>query len=355
VLGAPGTPAVDRLLIVVLSTNAPPVKILRGASAEPDLAKILTGPDDPYPDLYDSWELPSASFDHLMHALSERLPLVADKTNPAIKWKRGAALILSGDVHASFASRLLFNGFSRPDDPFNKKQPVNMVVGQLVSSSLRNQTAKTFNQHRNGYDYPQWILGPTIPEGYFGWCIPLGGALQIGIERTHPFIIGVRDDPFFVFGPNAINLTRGLRLSKKPEYMYRLDYIKANIVEFDTSFGKYTEPPNIANPTPAQRAAWAAQYHVTSQNYATYDRGFKGARQMVGANNISEITFDWGATDNARTVRQTVRWVGGAPANKGDVAVISTFYDVSLNPDNNELGLMGVTPVIGAPAIAVLP
>ena len=99
----------------------------------------------------------------------------------------------------------------------------------------------------------------------------------------------------------------------------------------------------------------AAQYHVTSQNYATYDRGFKGARQMVGANNISEITFDWGATDNARTVRQTVRWVGGAPANKGDVAVISTFYDVSLNPDNNELGLMGVTPVIGAPAIAVLP
>ena len=49
-----------RLLIVGLSTNAPPVRVIRAAPENPGVARYQQRPD-PWPDLYDLGSAPASS------------------------------------------------------------------------------------------------------------------------------------------------------------------------------------------------------------------------------------------------------------------------------------------------------
>ena len=104
----------DRALLVVVSTNAPPIVPIRYSTQHPKSSKTVRH----VPDIYDSWELPfevgkpsplARATDRLFRAISEKLPLVSGE-------RRGPAILISGDVHMSFASRLLFKGSSRYED-----------------------------------------------------------------------------------------------------------------------------------------------------------------------------------------------------------------------------------------------
>jgi hypothetical protein len=57
-----------RVLLVVVTTNAPPTEPIRAAERNPWKTRKLGGSD--HPDIYDAWDLPSGAFDRLLVALS---------------------------------------------------------------------------------------------------------------------------------------------------------------------------------------------------------------------------------------------------------------------------------------------
>jgi hypothetical protein len=119
-----------QVLLAVFTTNIPPVRPIRSATKHRTIAGIYYG------DLWDSWALPSAPFDRVLARLTDRLP--ADPTTGALT---GPIILLSGDVHHSFASRMNFKGSARFEDA--QPKAVSAVIAQLVSSSLKNQSKMT--------------------------------------------------------------------------------------------------------------------------------------------------------------------------------------------------------------------
>jgi len=336
-----GKPTGDRILIVVLSTNAPPVPVIRRGPEQPNVAHVVKRPD-PWPDLYDSWELCSPPFDRLMAAISERLPLAPDGGGQV---RTGAAIVLSGDVHASFTSRMLLQGASRFEDTV--KQPVNMVVAQLVSSSLRNQTGATIDQHAQGYNYPSaFLVGKFKPEGFVGWNPPKGTTKVIGSRRVVMERSAPTTEPITINGPRTMAGNRfagDVKMTAARDYGYRLDYLRARKEHPIPDWGKAALDPLPPTASEADRKKTAERFRKITANYRDYDQSESSERQMVGVNNIGEVTFDWAA----KRVNHTIRWVGPKPGgNPGDTAVMLSTYVVSLDPADTAYKLDDVMPPV---------
>src|SRR5262249_43822861 len=75
-----------RALLVVLTTNAPPVEPIRSATANDWIANHVQH----FPDLYEAWDMPTLAFDRLIKSVSDRLPSVGNE-------RRGPVILLSGD------------------------------------------------------------------------------------------------------------------------------------------------------------------------------------------------------------------------------------------------------------------
>lgn len=314
----------DKPLFVVLSTNAPPSPIIRFGERNPWIARRQAAQldNDPEPDLWDSWELPSPPLERLFAALSERVPLKG-------KVRRGSAILLSGDVHSSSASRLLFSGAARFEDV--TAQPVHMVIAQLISSSLRNQTDKTLKQDKKGYNY--WQPGTDHTIAYVGWN--LGKDVEQLIAQS-PAINGIHFDQKQK-GPGA----RGPKeldfpVVRQPDYAYRLDLLGVTQERVIPDFAKQAVP---AGATPA---AAAEKFKQVSANYRGFVASEHPTHEMIGRNNLSEVNLEWDkATEANRKVFQTVRWVGSGGR------VILSRYVVSLNPDDASYKLKTVIPPLG--------
>ncbi len=94
-------PATDKPKIVVFTTNAPPIRAMRKIVKHPKIAGVYDS------DLYDSWQYPSRHFDQMIVQLTSMCP--ATKVNilgQLIDKVQGQVMILSGDYHYSFASRM---------------------------------------------------------------------------------------------------------------------------------------------------------------------------------------------------------------------------------------------------------
>jgi hypothetical protein len=312
-------PLGDRLLLVILSTNAPPVQPIRQAEQHPTLAGKNA-------DIYESWLLPSVGFDRLLARLSDKFAKDATGT------QRGRVLVLSGDVHHSFASRLIYRAKTRFED--QQAQPAVIVMGQLVSSALKNQNGNTLGLHREGYTFApkvaKWKIPAHQPEGYLGWNVPAGSGKVVGRmiaaaggtvgwadlkldDPTISLVIGVA--PFIV------------ELSQAPDYRYRLDYLVAS-KQGTLPKTPPTIPPLPAGATDAQRKNAAKAFHAATGNYRDYNNGAASTREVVGRNNIGEITFEWGAGDH-KQVNHTLRWWDGVAST-----VQWTTYTVSLDPND---------------------
>jgi hypothetical protein len=319
-------PPDDKVLLVVLTTNAPPVQSIRAATRHNDLVNTFKH----FQDLHEAWELPSLAFDRLIVALSERLPLVGTGSDQE---RRGPIILLSGDVHTSYASRLVYRATARSGDPQQIKQKVTAVIAQLVASSFRKQTENTAHQHLVGYTYGPPVVNVLIPdhvpEQYVGWNLRTGTTQKVGqvtfppaftadLEFDKPTTIQVFDSPV------------QYQYSVQPDYTYRLDYL------FATRESMLPPPVDPIPPlpsgplTPAQRQAAARTYNQATGYYRVYNAGDTAQREMVGVNNLGEITFDWGPGDNKR-LNHTLRWWHLAIAD----LLMFTDYVVSFDP--NEL------------------
>ena len=324
---------------MVLSTNAPSVEPLRSAARH----DFITNHIQHYPDVYEAWELPSIHFDRLMVSLSDKLPKVDGR-------RTGALALLSGDVHFSFATRLLYKADRRVEDT-QQPQPVKAVVAQLVASSFRKETKNTLGFHRNGYDFvPLWFLwlvvrrttrdGRIVPQGYVGWSNSLGSERAVG---QHGLVVGDTfvplstaklDQPTLqttdveLFGTwEGLLFGTAIDPQTPPDYSYRLDYLVPPEVTVPADTDPI--PPLPPGATPEQRKQAAKSLRLAAARYRMYNAG-GGMNKVIGANNLCEISLDWDPTDaSLRRLHHTVRW---RPGSNSPVQL--TEYVVSLDPDD---------------------
>jgi hypothetical protein len=320
----------DRALLVVVSTNAPPIPSIRSATR----MAYISNRARRFPDVYEAWEIPSSAFDRLIKAISEKLPETGGGN-------RGRAILLSGDVHMSFASRLLFTGTSRFDDAPGTSHTVIAVFAQLVASSLKNQDGNTVGYHRHGYAWAPHVLDLLIPmdlpEHFAGWNLQSGTTLTIG-EVTEFRRVGDAQlatpikGPFTITRSGTTQLARWskkgehtlISLSQLPQWNYRLEYISPK-TEAPLPLKLNPVPGVPATATAAERKKAAAAFHAATGNYRIYDKSRAAKRHIVGVNSLAEITFDWGAGDRKR-VNHTLRW------RRENTAPVFTTYTVSLDP-----------------------
>jgi hypothetical protein len=316
-----GTPRLEnRALLVVLSTNAPAVQPIRSAARHAGIARAVRH----YPDVYEAWEIPSVPFDRLLTVLTDKL------RDPTTGQCNGRAILLSGDVHISFASRLIYRATVRFEDL--QPQPATAVIAQLVASSFKKETEETRGFQKDGYTHAPAIahladfIPPHQPEGYVGWNVPAGTRLNDVGSKT--FQEGGAPTNIRFEGPTLAlweesKLRYSFTLRRAPDYRYRLDYLTPISQDLEN-----TPPPKIPlllpGATPTERKQ-AAQAYKAAHSHYLLDNRTPGKEKIIGVNNFSEITFDWGQGDN-KAVRHTLRWYWGTGS-------IFTTYKVSLDLD----------------------
>jgi hypothetical protein len=348
-LTPPGPDLGDRALIIVVSTNAPPAQPLRAATRHDIIATraSILSDGDAHPDLYESWELPSLGFDRL-------LKRITDKFKPdAAGIHYGQAVLLSGDVHFSFATRLSYNATNRFED--TTPQKAHAIVAQLVASAFKNQTGKTLGFQREGYFYAPYsflhaLMFLDMTEGYAGWNLAPGqqifpsGWLQIDSSIQAPLSTATHDEPTVKIFPSDVPIV----MPQAPHYRYRLDYLLPEAQATQPRQPHPVPPLPAGNASAADRQAALATFNAATGNYRAHNQK-PGKEKLIGRNNISELTFDWPARDvsagvDSKKAIHTVRWRENVtPTGIADPApdpdfpftfVAWTTYSVSLDPND---------------------
>ena len=293
----------NRLLFVVLTTNAPPVQPIRAATRHSSTSNGLQH----FPDIYEAWDLPSVAFDRLLVALTSKLPLDASQQHT------GQVIVLSGDVHHSFASRIIYRATKRFEDDVHP-QGATAVIAQLVASSLKKQTDNTIAFQHDYYAAPhpfisQRMIRHTLTEGYVGWNFAGGSRQGIGISSFGSFVMpllidkGTLDvtptDPL-INRPDSSKID----LMVAPHYRYRLDYLLPT-TQFVLRPAPTIQPLPPVGSSLEQRKNAARAYDTAIQHYRYYN--LKNPPKVVGVNNLGEIKLDWGAP-TSRKVNHILRW-----------------------------------------------
>jgi hypothetical protein len=250
----------------------------------------------------------------------------------------GALAMISGDVHFSFATRLLYRASTRLGD-VQRPQPVKAVIAQLVASSFRKETDNTLGFHREGYAYTPnfiaWLLIPkTTPQGYVGWNVAQGSEKVVGQRGLHPagtfvplFTLEL-DQPTVPVAPDGFFLGTAIDPQTPPDYSYRLDYLTPPAVTaaVDTT----PLPPLPAGSTPDQRKMAAEAIRAAATKYRMHNAG-GAVNKVIGTNNFCEINFDWHPTNvSLRRLHHIARW----RKDKDTDVVQESDYVVSLDPDD---------------------
>ncbi len=335
------TPKLDgRLLLVVVTTNMPPGPTIRqGARDLPTLVK-LDGPKHWYDEFYDSWDITNNNFARMLAEISRKFA--------APNLGSGGLVLLSGDVHTSSACRITYSATSQVGDQNGSATLAELSIAQFIGSALKNQAEKTIGQHKLGYSYVPAVFKYTInvpellkqsiilTEGFVGWNSEMTArGLTVGKEDVRSFVKelvspllagGERD---YEFDPDFCTRTlrdeelptiwskRLLKITMTPHYRIRLDYLKV------TDRGSFNRQPKVIKPSddPLKRSADKARA------YEDYISSVHDGREMVGLNNIGEITFirhENSVVNPKLMARYTVLW-----RENGMVQLVR--YDVSLD------------------------
>ena len=134
-----------------------------------------------------------------------------------------------------------------------------------------------------------------------------------------------------------------IELNRKPDYRYRLDYLFPSSQAREPPVPKPIPPPPTSGGRPDERKAAMDTFNAATGNYRTH-LAKPGKEDLIGRNNLSEITFEWGARDSAgdhKKVNHTVRWRTLITDDDNDAPdpelagtfVVWTNYNVDLNPD----------------------
>ncbi|NMG22501.1 hypothetical protein [Brasilonema bromeliae] len=252
----------------------------------------------------EAWGLEETAFERLFSRLALR----------ALPAQQSRVIILSGDVHYSFAARLQYSAIR----PFQSSKNVKteLVVAQFTSSSLKNE-AKGFggshSLHKKGF-VPFAIIKYLPTAEVIGWENKGGNVLEIGgfytlVDQTvQHFPWRVKCSPAKVDLVQERDWFRVLQITKQPEWWYRINFLSAK-TEAINEPRNYNSPQfySVKAPLPGQeRKQPLEQYLAMARNSHDYI-GKKGkGREVVGLNNIGEITFEF--VDGKEIAVQTLWW-----------------------------------------------
>ncbi|NMG08401.1 hypothetical protein [Brasilonema sp. UFV-L1] len=252
----------------------------------------------------EAWGLEETAFERLLARLALR-------TSSA---RQNRVIILSGDVHYSFAARLQYSAI-RPFQS-SKNLKTELIVAQFTSSSFKNEVkgfGGSHSLHKKGF-VPFGIIKSLPTAEILGWENKGGKELKIGgfytlVDQTVQHLPWrIKCSPAKVDLVQERDFLRALQITRQPEWWYRIDFLSAKPEEIN-------EPRNynpqqlysVKAPLPGQdRKQPLEQYLAMASNYRDYI-GKKGkGKEVVGLNNIGEITFEF--VDGKEIVVQTLWW-----------------------------------------------
>jgi hypothetical protein len=238
----------------------------------------------------EAWSLNEAAYQRLLGALAHR---------------RQRVVVLSGDVHYSFAARMSY----RAGQPFGfpaLPTPRVVTVVQLNSSALRNETSdkteflfNTLRLHVGGYH--QFYVYPIANDiNRVGWAQPqttsitLRGAVLSALSRP----------PGWDRSPAVIDqgeLPTGTVFANPPEWTYQVKYLP----------GRRPTPSATVLPRidgrPADTKQQLKDLHALQRQYLAKLDNDAGL-DIVGRNNIGELHFATDPTGTPTSVEQTTWW-----------------------------------------------
>jgi hypothetical protein len=268
------------------------------------------------------WGAQEVAFESLFATLTQRGKHVVEAATPK---QKSRIIFLSGDVHFGFATRLQHwatkpFGFSGPE-----QLEMELVAAQLTSSALRNEEqmdvmkgkyAVTEALHVAGY-----ILGDRLPHPFMGvgWNNPEGLRQKIGtieartIQAAHKVKWYGKDDPLlYNWGGDPLTIGGHIvwsdvflsDVARQPEWLYRIDYLLA---EHEVREKAPFKPVSVAASPPKDRLKALQNYLAMAKNHKDYARKWGDGKELVGLNNIGEITFNWNSGDD-KSVVQKLWW-----------------------------------------------
>lgn len=255
----------------------------------------------------------------------------------------GRIVVLSGDVHYGFTNRVEFWAERLADmAPTDYSLgTTRYVLAQLCASALKNEkdsypipieigrllnvpgigTYGFKSIDENGYSEEE-ILYPFV---WLGWIPPAQGTRKVGswdyatlspssakpIEVTYlKPVVRINEHMSKAGTP----LTPNINVADSPDWMYRISYVKALKAPVNPQQVLAVNSPATGTvATYQQRADALKNYLAATNNNKKYLLEDSPGSEAVGKNNLGEVTFDWGSTEQTKFVRHYLWW---SKANK---------------------------------------
>ena len=253
----------------------------------------------------EAWGLEETAFERILSRMALR-------GSPG---KQNKVVILSGDVHYSFSARLQYRA-TRPFEAAESANNSDLTIVQFTSSPLKNEKkgiGGSHSLHVKGFVPFRLLINQPSAE-VLGWENPQKEELELGVYYT---AINQTLQPIPLISdahPATLDLVkersslRKLEITKKPQWWYRIDFIDAkseNITQKQNSHSANTT--SILAPLPGQnRQPFLEQYLAIARNEHHHELGKNYGKEIVGVNNIAEITFE--SVDGKDIVVQTLWW-----------------------------------------------
>lgn len=267
---------------------------------------------------YEAWGLNAPAFQKLLgHLLTPTA-----STEPP----RRRVVTLGGDVHYGYAARVRYSAtapFRRPGGATEG------VIAQLTASALKNQEKNTEKFHRMGY-VPAVDRLPAH-EHAVGWANPTGQRIVVG-ERSVPTDGGFELRPWSVHGtPGMSEFGPDRTIQSAPDWQYTVSFIKHT--EDDPTLPPRPSPGAIRpiqDFDPADdRDEVLGRYLAAAANHDDYLGPWGSGKEVVGFNNLGEVTFSWQAGEEKKVI-QTLWW---RLAGMNDAAPLTRYIiDLALGP-----------------------
>ncbi|MEO0687008.1 MAG: hypothetical protein AAFY76_18670, partial [Cyanobacteria bacterium J06649_11] len=251
----------------------------------------------------EAWALDKTAFERMIARLALR----------ALPNSKSRVVFLSGDVHYSFGARLQYSAVH----PFESPESVNseLVIAQLTSSSLKNEVGGiggSHSAHRQGF-VPIRVKSDLPTAEVLGWEnkqeqeVTIGHMSLLVEELFQSIPLKIKGTPGIIDLVKQRNSFRKLEINKKPEWCYRIDFIASKDEGLEKPETENQEATSIIAPFPGENRKPALEKYLSmARNYKEYLSKKGHGTEIVGLNNLGEITFE--IIDDKQTIVQTLWW-----------------------------------------------
>lgn len=259
----------------------------------------------------EAWALEDAAFERLL----SKLALRGSSKEPT------RAIILSGDVHYSFSARLQYcaqrpfeseeesdnldsssNSSSDSNSGSNlNKSNTELLIVQFTSSSLKNEVkgaGGSHSLHIKGF-VPLSLITDRPTSEVLGWENQPQEELHIGVcynfvdDTLQNIPLKTKNNPAKVDLVKKRGTFREIEITKAPQWWYRVDFLNAKLETEDLPNSYFSGGKSAIAPLPKQdRSQFLADYLAMVRNSRDFTHSRGHGKEIVGVNNIAEITFE---------------------------------------------------------------